>query len=97
MSNDERAAIVKLLREHVRAVADNDALRSILVLEHRERRVAEIGSGIFEAIRLSENYAARIAASEPGIAQINAALAEDVQREDNDLIQLTERLPRHHA
>lgn len=85
------------MREHVRAAADLEALRSILTLERHEGRVSENWERDFAEIRRSQEYAAGIAAGEAGIAQINAALAEDVRREDNDLIALVERLPRQQA
>jgi hypothetical protein len=97
MSNEERAAIVNLMREHVRAVADITTLQAILDLEQRQRRVVDNWQRDFVDMRLSPDYAACIAASEPGIAEIDAVLAEDVRREDDDLIGLIEGLPHHQA
>lgn len=97
MSNEERAAIVNLMREHVRAIADIAALKSILMLERGEQRVSGDWHRDFEEIRRSADYAARIAASEPGITKINESLAEDVEREDNELVALIGRLPHHEA
>ena len=97
MTNEERAAIVNLFREHVRAVADIAALRSILMLEQSQQRVADNWQRDFVEMRLSPDYAARIALSEPGIAQIDAVLAEDVRREDDDLIELIGQLPHYQA
>jgi len=65
--------------------------------EQGDYRVAHDWEQDLRQIQSSPDYAARIAASEPGIAQIDEALAQDVQREDNDLIQLIERLHRHQA
>jgi len=97
MTNQERAAIVNLIREYVRATADIQALLSILALEQREHRVTEDWQADLEAMRQSPEYAARIAASEPGIAEIDQALAEDVQQEENNLMELIARLPHHLA
>jgi hypothetical protein len=90
MTDEQRQAIVNVLRVHLRAVADLHSLSAILT-DHQQtgERVQDWKEELQELQRTRE-YAARITEGEATITRVERVLAEDAA---DNLDELLRRLP----